>query len=50
VTVFEPMPADREVLRSTHPHEKVEAHTLRYQIPVPKEGSAKLAYRVRVRF
>jgi hypothetical protein len=50
VTVFEPMPADWEVLRSTHPHEKVEAHTLRYQIPVPKEGSAKLAYRVRVRF
>jgi hypothetical protein len=28
----------------------VEAHTLRYRIPVPKEGAAKLTYRVRVRF
>jgi hypothetical protein len=37
-------------VRSTHPHEKVEAHTLHYQIPVPKEGAAKLTYRVRVRF
>ncbi len=50
VTVFEPIPGDWEVLRETHPHEKVEAHTLRYQIPVPKEGAAKLTYRVRVRF
>ncbi|MFZ1058793.1 MAG: DUF4139 domain-containing protein, partial [Candidatus Rokuibacteriota bacterium] len=50
VTVFEPMPGDWEVLRETHRHEKVEAHTLRYQIPVPKEGAAKLTYRVRVRF
>ena len=50
VTVFEPMPGDWEVLRETHRHEKVEAHTLRYHIPVPKEGAAKLMYRVRVRF
>ncbi len=50
VTVIEPMPADWEVLRATHPHEKVEAHTLRYRIPVPKDGVAKLTYRVRVRF
>ena len=50
VTVFEPMPGDWEVLRETHRHEKVEARTLRYQIPVPKEGAAKLTYRVRVRF
>jgi len=50
VMVIEPMPGDWEVLRSTHPHAKVEAHTLRYQIPVPKEGAATLTYRVRVRF
>ena len=50
VSVVEPLPGDSEVLRETHPHEKVEAHTLRYRIPVPKEGAAKLAYRVRVRF
>ena len=50
VTVVEPVPGDWEVLRSTHPHEKVEAHTLRFQIAVPKEGAAKLGYRVRLRF
>jgi len=50
VAVFEPMPGDWEVLKETYPHEKVEAHTLHYRIPVPKEGAAKLTYRVRVRF
>ncbi|MGH7324113.1 MAG: DUF4139 domain-containing protein, partial [Candidatus Rokuibacteriota bacterium] len=49
VTVIEPVPGDWEVLQSTHPWEKVEAHTLRYRIPVPKEGAAKLVYRVRIR-
>jgi hypothetical protein len=50
VTVIEPVPGDWQVLHSTHPYEKVEAHTLRYQIPVPKEGAVKLVYRVRLRF
>ncbi len=50
VTVVEPMPGDWEVLRSTHTAEKIEAHTLRYQVPVSKEGAAKITYRVRVRF
>jgi len=49
VTVIEPVPGDWQVLHSTHPYEKVEAHTLRYRIPVPKEGAAKLTYRVRIR-
>ena len=50
VTVIEPIPGDWEVLRSTHTPEKIEAHTLRYQVPVPKDGTAKLTYRVRMRF
>jgi hypothetical protein len=50
VTVIEPMPGDWEVLRSTHPHEKMEAHTLRYRVPIAKESTAKLTYRVRLRF
>jgi hypothetical protein len=50
VTVIEPVPGDWQVLHSTHAFEKVEAHTLRYRIPVPAEGSAKLTYRVRLRF
>jgi hypothetical protein len=50
VTVIEPVPGDWHVLSSTHPYEKNEAHTLRYRLPVPKESSTKLTYRVRVRF
>jgi len=38
------------VLTSSHAYEKIQAHTLKYQIPVPKEGTTKLAYRVRIRF
>jgi len=50
VTVVEPVPGDWQVLHSSHPFEKVEAHTLRYRIAVPKESAVKLAYRVRIRF
>ncbi|PYN76825.1 MAG: DUF4139 domain-containing protein [Candidatus Rokuibacteriota bacterium] len=50
VTVIEPVPGDWQVLASNHSYEKIEAHTLKYQIAVPKEGAAKIAYRVRIRF
>ena len=50
VTVIEPVPGDWQVLASSHPHEKIESHTLRYRVSVPKEGAAKITYRVRVRF
>jgi hypothetical protein len=49
VTVIEPVPGDWQVLHATHAFEKPEAHTLRFSIPVPKEGAAKLVYRVRIR-
>jgi len=48
VTVIEPVPGDWQVLHSTHAAEKLEARTLRFRVPVPKEGAAKLTYRVRV--
>ncbi len=50
VEVVEPVPGDWEVLRSTLPHEKVDAFTMRFRVPVPRDGEAKLTYRVRVRF
>ena len=50
VEVIEPMPGDWEVLRATHPHEKLQAFTARWKIPVPKEGATTLGYRTRVRF
>jgi hypothetical protein len=50
IEVIEPMPGDWEILRTTHPHEKLQAFTARWSIPVPKEGAATLGYRTRVRF
>jgi len=50
VDVVEPMPGDWEMLRATHPHEKVQAFTARWNLPVPKDGETKLNYRVRVRW
>jgi hypothetical protein len=49
VTVVEPVPGDWQVLHTTHAYDKPEAHTLRFKIPVPKEGAAKLVYRVRIK-
>ena len=50
VTVIEPVPGDWQVMSSSHAYEKIEANTLKYQIPVPKDGATKVAYRVRIRF
>ena len=50
VTVIEPVPGDWQVLTSSYSYEKIQAQTLKYQIPVPREGAAKLTYRVRIRF
>jgi hypothetical protein len=50
VTVMEPVPGDWQVLHETLEGEKVEAHTLRYRVPVPRQGTTKLTYRVRVRY
>ena len=49
VTVIEPVPGDWQVLHSTHTYEKPEAHTLRFSLPVPKDGTTKLTYRVRIK-
>ena len=50
VTVIEPVPGDWQVLHTTHKAEKPEAHTLSFEVPVPKEGAAKVTYRVRIRY
>ena len=50
VQVVEPMPGDWEVIRASHAHEKIQAFTAQWKIPVPKEGETKLSYRIRVRF
>jgi len=50
VEVNEPLPGDWEMLKSSHPHDKPQAHTARFSLPVAKDGATTLAYRVRVRF
>ncbi len=48
VQIIEPIPGDWTVLSSSHPYEKIEAHTLKYTVKVPKDGEEKISYRVRM--
>jgi hypothetical protein len=50
ITVIEPVPGDWQVLHATHVAEKVQAHTLRFDVPVAADSTAKLVYRVRVSY
>jgi hypothetical protein len=49
VRVLEPVPGDWEVLSASHKYEKADAHTLRFDVTVPKDGETKVTYRVRVK-
>jgi hypothetical protein len=50
VTIVEPVPGDWEVIKSSHPSEKTEAHTLQFKLDVPKNGKTTVNYRVRMRW
>jgi hypothetical protein len=50
VEVREPIGGDWKVLSSTHKWTKLDSTTLGFEIPVAKDGSATLDYRVRVRW
>jgi len=50
VTVQEPIPADWKMLSESHKHVKAASNTAVWHISVPAEGSAKLSYRVQVRY
>jgi len=50
VTIVEPVPGDWEVVKSSHPYSKIEAHTLQYVVKVPKDGKVTVNYRVRMRW
>jgi hypothetical protein len=49
VDVVEPMPGDWEVLHSSLPHRKKDAHTAIFSVPVEADGEATLRYRTRIR-
>jgi len=50
VKVQEPIPGDWKMLSASHKHEKAASNTAVWHITVPAEGSAKLSYRVQVRY
>jgi hypothetical protein len=50
VDIIEPMPGDWEIVSASQDHEKKDARTAIFHVAVPKDGEAKVTYRVRVRF
>ena len=49
VGVVEPIYGDWKIVSSTHDYQKVDAFTARFDVNVPKDGSAKIVYKVRVK-
>ncbi len=50
VDVVEPASGDWEILQSSHPQTREDAHTFRFRVKVPSRGSETVTYRVRVRW
>ena len=48
VGLIEPVPGSWAVLNSSQPYTKKDAFTIRFDVPVPKDGEAKVTYRIRV--
>ncbi|MBK7584972.1 MAG: DUF4139 domain-containing protein [Myxococcales bacterium] len=50
VEVFEPIGGDWEILQSSHPHKKKDAHTFTFDVSVPARGKTTVTYKVRVKW
>lgn len=50
VTLREFVPGDWKMLEESVAHQKRDASTAEWQLPVPAEGGAKLVYKVRITF
>ncbi len=50
VRVIEPIPGDWKMLSSSHPHEKTEAFTAEFDVPVSKDEEVKVTYKVRMKY
>ena len=50
VLVEEPIPGDWEMLSNTHPYEKLQAHLIRFEVPVAKDKEVKVKYRIRFKY
>jgi hypothetical protein len=49
-TVVEQFPADWRILQESLPHQKTDARTATWSVPVPAKGQTKLTYRVRITY
>ena len=50
VLVEEPIPGDWEMLSNTHPYEKIQAHSIRFEVPVARGKESKIRYRIRFKY
>ena len=50
VWVEEPIPGDWEMLSNSHPFEKLQAHLIRFNVPVAKDKEVKVKYRIRFKY
>lgn len=48
VGIIEPLYSDWRVINKTHPYKKIDAFTLRFDVPVKKDEEVKVKYRIRV--
>jgi hypothetical protein len=50
VLVEEPIPGDWEMLSNSHPFEKLQAHMIRFDVPLAKDKEVKVKYRIRFKY
>ena len=48
VGIVEPLLGNWEIIKSTHPYQKVDAFTVRFEVNIPRNQEIKVIYRVRV--
>lgn len=48
IIVREPIPGEWVILESSHSYEKIDAHTIEYQVSIPPNNDISISYRVRV--
>ena len=50
IQVIEPLPGEWTMLSNSHEYEKLDAFTIRFDVPVESHGEATLKYRIRIEF
>jgi hypothetical protein len=50
VGILEPLYSDWKVLKSSHEYKKVDANTLRFDVPVEKDAEVVVRYRIQVKY